>query len=69
MGLLEKRNPNATRRSVTLCAVGFGVFGFALGLVVLCTSDYPYWEWFVILPLITAVGAFVGGLMEWQLPE
>jgi hypothetical protein len=68
MGLLDKYNPHATRRSATAWAVGvgvvFGLFGF-LGWLL---SDMPFGALFFIVPWMVAVGALTGWSTEWQTP-
>ncbi|GAB4136885.1 hypothetical protein [Thermopirellula anaerolimosa] len=66
MGLLEKRNPKATWRSVLLHAFlsmgGGAVFYF------LFFKPELQREWIITLPPWLLWCAFVGGLMEWQMP-
>ena len=69
MGLLDKRNPQATRKSVIRWAWGGGVVGFLAGLGLLWNSDMPSTAWYLVLPWMTACGAVTGGAMEWQMPE
>lgn len=67
MGLLEKRNPYATRRSVIRAAL-FGAAGFFLfSLFMLLRSDFPVWGWVFMLSFMTIMGAVTGAAMEWQL--
>ncbi len=66
MGLLEKRNPKATWRSVlreSIISMGFGAAFFFL-----CFK--PEWRraWVITLPPWLLLCGFVGGLMEWQIP-
>jgi hypothetical protein len=68
MGLLEKRNPRATRRSVILWACGGGIGGFVVALMMLLRMDGPPILWFVMLPWMTVASAGIGALMEWQMP-
>jgi hypothetical protein len=68
MGLLEKRNPRATRRSVILWATGIGIVGGLGGFVGWLRTDMPTWAVFIIVPWMTVFCAVAGGAMEWQLP-
>jgi hypothetical protein len=69
MGLLEKRNPRATRRSVIRAAI-LGAAGFFLfSLILLLLSDFPIWGWVFMLLCMTIGGAVTGAAMEWQLPD
>jgi hypothetical protein len=69
MGLLEKRNPRATRRSVLAWASGGGVVGFLAGWVGWLRSDMPTAAVFFIVPWMTVFCAIAAGAMEWQLPS
>ena len=72
MGLLEKRNPGATRESVAAWAVGGGVAGFMIGgaiwLVMWSCADMSGWAVLVFAPGMAAGAALVCGAAEWQLP-
>jgi hypothetical protein len=69
MGLLEKRNPRATRRTVTRAGIlGAGWF-FLFSLIMLSISDFPFWGWVFMLAFMTACGAVTGAAMEWQLTK
>lgn len=69
MGLLDKTNPSATRESVMLHAKIFGV------LAAVCYGISMIWwpalreGWWIWLPLVSAIGAALGALMEWQLND
>ena len=67
MGLLDKTNPNATRRSVirhaALGAIGVPAFFFALGKPAVRT------HWRALLPVFAVLGAGVYALVEWQLHD
>jgi hypothetical protein len=69
MGLLEKRNPRATGRSVARWAIGSGVAGFVFALVQLIRTDMPIAAWPFFLIWATGAGALGGALIEWQLDE
>lgn len=69
MGLLDKFNPEATRKSVTwhailgavVCAVGYWI-----------ASSYKPWlidVWLFGYPLAAALGAFIFGIVEWQVDD
>jgi hypothetical protein len=64
MGLLDKTNPSATRRSVIchaiLGAVVVPAFFFALG------KPQFRAHWAVFLPVFAVLGAGVAALYEWQ---
>jgi hypothetical protein len=68
MGLLERRNPRATRRSVFLWTTGGGIVGGIVALVGWLRSDMPTWAVFFIVPWMTVFGAVGGEAMEWQIP-
>ena len=68
MGLLDKRNPRATRRSVIAWAVGMAIVFFVIGLVAWLRTDMPPVSGFFVLPWMTLCGAVAGGAMEWQMP-
>ncbi|HET6573005.1 MAG TPA: hypothetical protein VFG68_05335 [Fimbriiglobus sp.] len=70
MGLLDKHNPDATRKSVIRWAWGGGVAGFLAGLgLVLYHSNMPAAAWYIVLPWMTVGGAVTGGAIEWQVPR
>lgn len=69
MGLLEKRNPWATRRSAIAWAAGCGIFGGLAGLLFWSRSDMPPTALFFLLPFMLVFSSIAGGAMEWQLPE
>jgi hypothetical protein len=69
MGLLEKRNPCATGRTV-IRAASLGAAGFILfALLLLSRSDFGFWGWVFMLSFMTVSGAVTGAAIEWQLPE
>jgi hypothetical protein len=67
MGLLDKTNPKATRRSVLrhaiLGAIGVPAFFFALGKPAVRVN------WPVLLPVFAVLGAGIAALAEWQLDD
>jgi hypothetical protein len=67
MGLLDKTNPRATRRSVIrqalLGAVVVPAFFFAFGKPVIRA------RWVALLPVLAVLGAGVYGLAEWQVSD
>ena len=69
MGLLEKRNPRATRRSVILWSAGTAIIFFLIGLALWLRTDMPAVSGFFVLPWMAVWGAVAGGAMEWQLPR
>ncbi|MCE9560770.1 MAG: hypothetical protein K8U57_01820 [Planctomycetes bacterium] len=70
MGLLDKRNPRATRRSVIAWATGGGIVGFLAGLLGWYRSDMPDAAVFFLVPWMMVFCAVAGGAMEWQMsPE
>jgi CDP-diglyceride synthetase len=66
-GLLDKHNPKATWRSVLLRAIQAAV----VGAVVFFLLFKPAWReaWPVTLPIWCLLCAFVGALIEWQVPR
>jgi hypothetical protein len=69
MGLLDKQNPRATRRSATLWAVGGGLFGGLVGLFGCMKTDMPERAVFFMVPWMIACCALGGWAIEWQLPS
>src|SRR5207248_4859947 len=67
MGLLEKRNPRATRRSVILWATGIGIVSGLVGFAGWLRTDLPTGAVFIFVPWMTVFCAVAGGAMEWQL--
>jgi hypothetical protein len=67
MGLLDKTNPRATRRSVIrhsiLGAVVVPAFFFALGKPAIRA------HWAAFLPVFAVLGAGVFALVEWQVDD
>lgn len=67
MGLLDKINPRATRKSVIrrsiLGAISVPAFFFVFGK----PSIRAHWP--VLLPFFAFLGAAVAALLEWQLDE
>jgi hypothetical protein len=67
MGLLDKTNPRATRRSVIchaiLGAVVVPAYFFALG-----KPEFRA-HWAVFFPVFAVLGAGVAGLFEWQVDD
>jgi hypothetical protein len=69
MGLLEKRNPRATRRSVVAWAIGVGALGGGFGLLGWSNSDMPNWMVFLVVPWMVIFCGIAGAAMEWQMPR
>jgi hypothetical protein len=67
MGLLDKTNPIATWKSVLLSAAlaGVSVPGFFL----VFGKPWVREEWAITVPLFSLLGAFLGGLVEWQIDD
>jgi hypothetical protein len=67
MGLLDKHNPKATLGSVLLRAFQAAV----VGAVVFFLAFKPAWReaWPVTLPIWCLLCAFVGAVIEWQVPR
>lgn len=68
MGLLDKHNPRATRRSAAAWAVGGGVLGGLVGLFGWSRSDMPTAAVFFIVPWMVTFCGLAGWAMEWQMP-
>jgi hypothetical protein len=68
MGLLDKLNPRATRRSATAWAVAGGVAGGLIGLLGWLRSDMPFRAVFFIVPWMVAFCGLGGWAIEWQIP-
>ena len=69
MGLLDKTNPRATRASVLRHALLFALLSVLLITGVAWCRGVPA-IYFPAIAVASAVfGAFVGGLMEWQLDD
>lgn len=67
MGLLEKTNPKATRRSVLLNALQGAI---TVPLVIACVGKPNVRKhWRITMPLFTLLGAAIGGLVEWQVDD
>jgi hypothetical protein len=69
MGLLEKRSPRATRRTVIRSSILGAVGFFAFALIMLLRTDLPVWGWVFMLSFMTVAGAVAGAAMEWQSPD
>ena len=67
MGLLDKKNPRATPRSVVKHAVACGIAGAAVFFLGFKSSYREAWP--VTLPLWVLLCAVVGALWEWQVAE
>jgi hypothetical protein len=67
LGLLDKRNPRATRRSVTAWAIGGAIVGGAAGLLGWSRSDMPTTAVFFLVPWMAVFCGIAGGAMEWQM--
>jgi hypothetical protein len=69
MGLFEKRNPRATRRTVVRAAI-LGAAGFFLfAIFMLSRMDVGPWARLFMLSFMTVSGAVTGAAIEWQLPD
>jgi hypothetical protein len=68
MGLLDKHNPRATRRSATAWAIGGGVGGGLAGWYGWFRSDLPDAAVFFVVPWMVIGSAVAGWAVEWQLP-
>ena len=68
MGLLDKTNPHATRKSVIQWAI-FGAVAGPLFLLFIIWNKVPVRFWWIILAAATIFGAGIGALMEWQLDD
>jgi hypothetical protein len=69
MGLLEKRNPRATRRSVVAWASVMAIVFLAIAWALWLRTDMPFISAFFVLPWMALSGALAGGAMEWQMPD
>lgn len=69
MGLLEKRNPRATRRTVIRAAILGAAGSFLFALIMLFWTDIGRWGWLFMLLFMTVAGAVTGAAMEWQLAD
>jgi hypothetical protein len=67
MGLLDKRNPLATRNSVirAACVGAVGFFLFALIILIIKDAQLS-WIWLFMLSFMIVAGAGVGALVDWQ---
>jgi hypothetical protein len=69
MGLLDKTNPKTTRGSVIRHALISGVL-IALAYLAACVwKPSLRGAWPIPLPAAALLGAAIGALMEWQLPD
>ncbi len=66
MGLLEKVNPSATRKSVLWWALGGGITAPVWVLFLLRGSPIHRPSWPLILVAAAVVGAGMSALVEWQ---
>lgn len=67
MGLLDKANPKATPASVRRAAIVVGVI-VSVCYLTACIWNPAARERFVVLfPVLTCLGAALGGLLEWQM--
>jgi hypothetical protein len=71
MGLLEKRNPRATRRTVIRASIlgAAGNFFFFALIIMLVRTDFTAWGGVFMLSFMTMAGAVTGAAVEWQLPD
>jgi hypothetical protein len=68
MGLLNKRNPRATRNSVIRMACVGAASGFLFALFALTMKEQTFEGALCWLPCMTIGGALIGTLMEWDGP-
>ena len=66
MGLLDKHNPRATRRSATAWAIGGGVVGGLVGWLGCVRTDMSA---FFIVPWMVVWCGVAGWAVEWQMPS
>ena len=67
MGLMDKTNPNATRRSVLRESL---ISAITTPLVVFVISKPAFRRhWRVTLPITILIGAGIGALWEWQVDD
>jgi hypothetical protein len=69
VGLFDKHNPRATRRSATIWAGGAGVVGGLVGFFCWLRSDMPFGAVFFFVPWMVAGCALAGWAIEWQMPS
>jgi hypothetical protein len=69
MGLLEKRNARATRKTVIRNVILGAAGGLLFSLVMLFRSDFGPWGWVFMLSFMIASGALTGAAIEWQLSD
>lgn len=67
MGLLDRTNPKATLRSVLLRAIQAAVVGVVVFFVAFKPSYREAWP--IALPIWCLLCAFVGAVVEWQVPR
>lgn len=67
MGLLDKTNPRATRRSVIRHAIIGAVTVPAFFLVLGKPAVREHWR--VLLPVLMICGAGIAALIEWQVDD
>ena len=68
MGLLDKRNPYATRRSAITWAIGGGIVGGLVGFLGWYRTDMPTVAVYFIVPWMVSFCALGGWAIEWQMP-
>ncbi len=69
MGLLDKKNPDATPESARRSALNFSVLGGVIGLIGWYRSDMPDAAVVFIVPFMTISCAIAGWAIEWQMPS
>ena len=69
MGLLDKRNPHATRRSAAAWAVGGGIVGGVAGVLGWQATKMPTAAVFFMVPWMVGWCALGGWAIEWQMPS
>ena len=66
MGLLDKTNPRANRRSLIVWTILGGLGGLLFALAAAFCCDMP---WFFTVPFMTIAGAVASGACHWQVAE
>jgi hypothetical protein len=69
MGLLDKTNPHATRKSVIRQAIIFSILTAVAYPIACVWMPLLRAAWPVFYPVAILLGAGIGALMEWQLDD
>ena len=69
MGLLDKTNPTATRKTLICWAIGTAVFTVGFVALRIAWVGVPFRYWPVILITAAVFGGCIGFLVEWQLDD